>query len=452
MTTEQGAAAARPPADRVASRSLVGSAQPIRASRSATEAFLLLLGTHFLVDCFSSALPTVQPLLVDRFGLSLAQAGLIGGLWMFSSSVLQLPFGLLSDRLQSRHFTVLSPIVAAVCLSSMGLAANISGVIALLLAGGMAVAAYHPYSTSQAGRISGGRKAIGTAIFITFGTAGLGLGPLYLTAVIERIGFDQLWVSSLPVLALTPVLLWRIPQPGFDSNSRRRGVDWMALREHSGPLVTLYALVVLRSIVQVGLAQFLALYMVQVRGAEFSTAAMALAAYFLSTSVGSFVGGAAAHRFGGCNVIIASCAGAGPILALFMSTEGWLSISVLFVGGVVLLASIPVNVVMAQDLVPSQAGGDERADDGLRVGRRRHSLCARGRVACRFHWPGGGSVGIHRIAPSQPSSRSQASSRNSSGNTRLAERFAVVSPSLSPCYSYKKWGSSARAAVDLSWR
>ena len=333
-----------------------GFARPIRGGRSVTEAFLLLLGTHFLVDCFSSTLPTVQPLLVDRFGLSLAQAGLLGGLWMFSSSVLQLPFGLLSDRLQSRQFTVLSPVAAAVCLSSMGSATSIGGVIALLLVGGMAVAAYHPYSTSQAGRIAAGRKAIGTAIFITVGTAGLGLGPLYLTAVVERVGFDRLWVSAMPVLALAPVLLWRIPQPDLDSESRRGGVDWLALREHAGPLLSLYALVVLRSIVQVGLAQFLALYMVQVRGAEFSTAGVALAAYFLSTSVGSFAGGAAAQRFGGRNVIIASCVGAGPLLALFMATDGWLSIWMLFVAGVVLLASVPVNVVMAQDLVPSQTG------------------------------------------------------------------------------------------------
>jgi len=356
VTADQRAAAARPPPDRAAPGWPVGLAQPIRAGRSGTEAFLLLLGTHFVVDCFSSTLPTVQPLLVDRFGLSLAQAGLLGGIWMFSSSVLQLPFGLLSDRLQSRQFTVLSPVVAAICLSSMGLVDNISGVIALLLAGGMAVAAYHPYSTSQAGRIAGGRKAIGTAIFITVGTAGLGLGPLYVTVVVERIGFDRLWVSAMPVLALAPLLLWRVPKPDLDLDSKRGAVDWLALREHAGALVALYALVVLRSIVQVGLAQFLALYMVQVRGAEFSTAAMALAAYFLSTSVGSFVGGAAAHRFGGCSVIIASCTGAGPILALFIATDGWLSIAALFVAGVVLLASIPVNVVMAQDLVPSQAG------------------------------------------------------------------------------------------------
>ena len=356
MTADQRAAAARPPPDRAAPGWPVGLAQPIRVGRSGTEAFLLLLGTHFVVDCFSSTLPTVQPLLVERFGLSLAQAGLLGGIWMFSSSVLQLPFGLLSDRLQSRQFTVLSPLVAAICLSSMGLVDNIGGVIALLLAGGMAVAAYHPYSTSQAGRIAGGRKAIGTAIFITVGTAGLGLGPLYVTVVVERIGFDRLWVSAMPVLVLAPLLLWRVPKPDLDLDSKRGAVDWLALREHAGPLVALYALVVLRSIVQVGLAQFLALYMVQVRGAEFSTAAMALAAYFLSTSVGSFVGGAAAHRFGGCSVIVASCTGAGPILALFMATDGWLSIAALFVAGVVLLASIPVNVVMAQDLVPSQAG------------------------------------------------------------------------------------------------
>ena len=66
---------------------------------------LLSLG-HLFTDLFSSAAPTLQPLLVDKYSLSLAQAGVLGGVYMFSSSVLQLPFGVLSDRLHTRLFSV----------------------------------------------------------------------------------------------------------------------------------------------------------------------------------------------------------------------------------------------------------------------------------------------------------------------------------------------------------
>ncbi len=335
----------------------VVSGPPAEASRSRMgEAFGLLLVTHFIVDCFSSTIATVQPILVERFSLTLAGAGILGGVWMFSSSVMQLPFGLVSDRLQSRHFSIASPLVAAVFLGAMGLATGLTSLTALLLIGGMGVAAYHPYSTSQAGRTLGRRPGFATAIFITAGTAGLGIGPLYLTWIIEQFGFDRLWVSVLPVLAVMPVVLVRLPHPVADRRPKTAGVDWPALRAQRGPLSAHYALVVLRSITQVGLAQYLSLYLVQVRELDLRTAGVFLSAYFLSTSAGSFLGGAAADRFGGKAVIIASALGAGPLLAVFMATEGWISVAAVFVGGIVLLCTVPVNVVMAQSLCPSQAG------------------------------------------------------------------------------------------------
>ena len=140
-----------------------------------------------------------------------------------------------------------------------------------------------------------------------------------------------------------------------NTHKAKSAVDWEALRGQGSALLTLYALVVLRSIVQVGLAQFLSLYMVQVQGASFERASIALSVYFLSTPVASFLGGTAADRYGGRTVILVSCAGGAPFLAAFLALDGWLSLAALFVGGVILLSTVPVNVVMAQELVPSQA-------------------------------------------------------------------------------------------------
>ena len=129
-----------------------------------------------------------------------------------------------------------------------------------------------------------------------------------------------------------------------------------ALRRERKALSAHYALVVLRSITQVGLAQYISLYMVRVRGVSLWAASVALSANLLSTSVGALLGGAAADRFGGRRVILASCMTAGPFLAVFLLTEGWISTAALFAGGVLLLSTVPVNVAMAQELVPTQAG------------------------------------------------------------------------------------------------
>jgi FSR family fosmidomycin resistance protein-like MFS transporter len=45
-----------------------------------------------------------------------------------------------------------------------------------------------------------------------------------------------------------------------------------------------------------------------------------------------------------------------PVLLLFFFTNGFWSVVGLILGGFILLFTIPVNVVMAQELAPSQAG------------------------------------------------------------------------------------------------
>src|ERR1044071_10415765 len=73
---------------------------------------------HFLGDLYSGALGALQPLLQSRFGLNFTQAGILGGVLVCSSSVMQPVYGLLSDRWQSRLFTVLAPAVAGTLLFS----------------------------------------------------------------------------------------------------------------------------------------------------------------------------------------------------------------------------------------------------------------------------------------------------------------------------------------------
>jgi FSR family fosmidomycin resistance protein-like MFS transporter len=68
------------------------------------------------------------------------------------------------------------------------------------------------------------------------------------------------------------------------------------------------------------------------------------------------LGGGLADRIGGKPVILMSMIGSTPFLWLFLHSSGWASMLCLFVGGTMLLFTIPVNVVMAQDLLPSQAG------------------------------------------------------------------------------------------------
>jgi FSR family fosmidomycin resistance protein-like MFS transporter len=67
-----------------------------RPARTSYAPLILFSSGHFLVDLYSIALSVMQPLLLVRFGLSLTEAGVLGGTLVFSSSMMQPVYGYLS--------------------------------------------------------------------------------------------------------------------------------------------------------------------------------------------------------------------------------------------------------------------------------------------------------------------------------------------------------------------
>lgn len=315
---------------------------------------LLSLG-HFFIDLYSGALGALLPLLVARHGMTLTQAGLLGGVLVFSSSVMQPVYGFLSDRFHTKLFAALSPAVAGVFISALGIAPSFHWLLVMVLAGGAGIAAFHPQASSRVIRGVVENRGAWMASFISAGTLGMALGPTYFSTIATQFGLDRTWVCALPGVLVSVFLFATLPNAASEAKHRER-FDWKPLRAVARPLTILYMLVFLRSIVQISFAQFLPLYLNLERGYTPSHASYILTAYLAAGALGGFLGGHMADRFGGRQVILISMIASVPFLALFFLTRGALSLVGLCLGGLILLFTIPVNVVMAQELVPSQSG------------------------------------------------------------------------------------------------
>ncbi len=327
-----------------------------RATRFSLLGLVLLSAGHFSVDLYSGALGALQPLLVDRYGLTLADAGLLGGILVSSSSLMQPAYGYLSDRLHTRLFAALGPAVAGLFISSLGLAPSYGWLLLMVALGGAGIAAFHPQASSRA--IAGIEENRGRAmaIFISSGTLGFACGPTYFSAITGWLGLRTMYWAAIPGVLVSCLLIILLPSV-CEKHSKVSHEDRReALRAVWRPLAILYALVFIRSIVQVTFGQFIALYLHRERGYSIAAASFTLSFFLASGALGGFLGGHFSDRFGGRRIIILSMAGSVPFLALFFLTQGMLSIAALFLGGLILLFTIPVNVLMAQDLVPSQAG------------------------------------------------------------------------------------------------
>src|SRR5437762_9607911 len=140
------------------------------SSRASLRPLVLFCCAHFFIDMYSSALGVMQPSLLAQYGLSLTQAGVLGGTLVFSSSMMQPVYGYLSDRFHTYLFTALAPAVAAIFISSLGLASGYGMLLAMVWMGGAAIASFHPQATANATLGIKRNRGRAMATFISAGT------------------------------------------------------------------------------------------------------------------------------------------------------------------------------------------------------------------------------------------------------------------------------------------
>jgi MFS transporter, FSR family, fosmidomycin resistance protein len=313
----------------------------------------LLTAGHFTIDSYSSFYLPLLPLLMHRLGLNYTMIGGLVALGSMSSSFSQPLFGLLSDRLGRPWFVALGPLVAAVFLASIGTAHSYAALVALLVLGGVGVAAFHPQAASLAGT-SGPRRALAMSVFITGGTLGWALGPMFATATVGMFGLERSWLAAAPGVALALALLaWsrRVPPLPHAERARTRLAD---LRPVARPLALLYLVVVVRSAISSGFATFLPL-LAHERGWSVAAGGALTTAYLAAGALGGFTGGWLSDRLGGLRVVRASFVLAAPLYVGFFVLPSAAGIACLIVGYAIMQSTLPVNVVLGQELAPRHA-------------------------------------------------------------------------------------------------
>ncbi len=311
---------------------------------------LSLSGGHFLIDCYASMFGAFLPFLHQKLGLSLAEAGILGGVLSFSSAFMQPLYGYLADRMRKPVFTALGPGLAGLFISALGLAPNFWALLVMVILGGAGISAFHPQAASIVSESSGRRKGFQMSVFVTGGMLGYALGPVYITTVIALVGLGSSLWASVPGVAMSLYLILYGPSPSPTAALHHRTL-LSRLMEQRKPLLILYLLVVIRGSIQIIFVAFLPLYLT-LHGYGAARAALVLSLFLLAGGSAGFLGGILSDRFGGKIILALSMFGSLPLLLAFLWVQGPISIVLCILGGGVLLSTSPVNVVMAQQMVP----------------------------------------------------------------------------------------------------
>ncbi len=310
-----------------------------------------MAGAHVMVDGYSNIYAPMLPLLIPRLGLTLAAAGTLTMLFQLAASVAQVGFGHVADRWRPRALVMIGPVVSVSLLSLIGLATSKAALAAILVAGGLGAAAFHPPAAALAHRLGGERRGLAMSVYITGGTLGFALGPLVFAPFAQHVGIEWTPVLAIPGLAVVAFFLRRVP-PIPVHPSAYGGLS--ALRPYAKPLALLYLIVVLRTLTSLAFATFVPVMLTR-RGYTIGEAGAAVALYLFGSGIGGFFGGPAADRFGARKVIALSLVASCPFLFVAPFLTGGPFVIVLAIGGLFLQSTLPVNVTFGQSLAPVSA-------------------------------------------------------------------------------------------------
>jgi len=326
--------------------------------------FLLSFG-HLVTDMTSGALPVLLPVIRSEFSLSYTAIGVIILVSNLISSVIQPLFGVWSDRKAILWLLPAGCLLAGAGLALVGFAPGYLLILFAVVINGIGVAAYHPEASKQSFLISGEKKATALSIYSVGGNIGHGLGPVMAALLLDLGGRPGVGIFLIVPVITAIFLNHSLPaiKQLADKNARGAKKDLRAnpsdSRMRKGVVLVLFLvvmIVILRSLVHLGMTNFIPFYVEEYLNGSKHFGALLLTVFLLSGAVGTIFGGIAADWLGRKRVMVLSFALVTPLLWLLLISNGIWAVVFAALSGFVLISTFSVTVVYAQELIPNRVG------------------------------------------------------------------------------------------------
>lgn len=332
------------------------------SNSSSQKQFYFLTLLHTVLDSYATLLSHLLPRLLEKLATSPATRNSLAGnfisIYSVFSSLGQILFGWLSDRVRSVHFLTFGVGFTAIGLSLLWVAPSPMFVYLLLAIGGIGVASFHPQATTYAGALATEGRGMGTSIFLTGGNIGRALGPLVLMFIPYQLGLQYLVWEMIPgvllallvpkVLKFEKELDLTASTPGrLAEKPRPQEPFWTVARPHLLSLIVLFIIAAFRTVTAVGLENFLSIYLDEQQYAD-QARSLVIALFIFAGSMGIMSSGWLMSRVNTFILLLVSLLGSPPLLYISLHSEGPTFLVFLFLGNVVLSSSITVNIILAQ--------------------------------------------------------------------------------------------------------
>jgi len=285
--------------------------------------------THALHDGYTDLIYVMLPLWQAEFGLDYAALGALRSVFVGAMASLQIPAGLLSERIGAAIVLALGTALAGLGYCVAGASSGFTMLLVALLVGGAGASTQHPVASALVARAFAGPRSL-TALG-TYNFAG-DLGKMIVPATLSLMLLAMAWRPALAILgslgfALAMVIFIVTPRFGRDEDAEAHGEAKPGAVSAPQPLAfpLLVAIGVIDSATRMGFLLFLP-FVLKDKGASVQTIGLALTLIFAGGAAGKLA----------CTFIGARIGAIGTV---------WLTES-LTAAGILALAPLPLGAAL----------------------------------------------------------------------------------------------------------
>jgi len=307
----------------------------------------VLSACHFIHDIYSSFLAPLLPLLIEKFSMSLAQAG-------FLSTVMQIPallnpfIGILADRINVRYFIILAPISTAIPMSMIGVAPCYGVLLLLLFLAGISIAVFHVPAPVMISRLSGIQVGKGMSFYMAGGELARTIGPIAAVGSVSLLGLEGFYPIMVVGATASVWLFFKFPDIPIHHKTTETNPLIQMWQETGYILLPLTAILVARGFMHASMTVFLPTF-IKMETGNLWLAGVGLTLFEAIGVASVLISGTISDHFGRRQILFISLLGAPISLFLFVMTHGWIRLIMLLFTGFTLLSTTPVMLALVQE-------------------------------------------------------------------------------------------------------
>lgn len=340
----------------------------IKGNHTMTEgtmySMLIICGiSHFLNDMIQSIIPSIYPILKDKFDFSFAQIGIITLIFQMTSSILQPFTGLYADKHLRPYALSIGMCFTLVGLLVLAFAENYLLILLSVSVVGLGSSIFHPTASRVAQLASGGKKSLAQSIFQVGGNGGSALGPLLAAAIILPFGQHSISFFALAALLAAIIMIrlgsWYKARMAYATKHPQKTVGIntnISKRAKYGALAILIMLVFSKYFYTSCITSYFTFFLIDKFGISVGASQLCLFVFLAAFAIGTVAGGLLGDKFGRKYVIWFSILGSAPFALIMPYANFAWTIVCTFLSGLIIASAFSSIVVYATDLMPDKVG------------------------------------------------------------------------------------------------